>query len=165
MDVFVFWLLTAIIIGSALAVVLLKNIVHSALLMIVTFLGIAGLFITLNAEFMGLVQILVYVGAVSIILIFGIMLTRRGDMSQSNPFNKYKIGAGIVAIALFFLIERAILKTNWAISQAPAQESYVEAIPELVLVDLLVPFQLAGILLLVAMIGAIVLAKGVKKSS
>jgi NADH-quinone oxidoreductase subunit J len=164
MDVFVFWLLTAVILGSALAVVLLKNIVHSALLMIVTFIGIAGLFISLNADFMGLVQILVYVGAVSIILIFGIMLTRRGDMKGSNPFNNYKIGAGIVAIGLFYLVKQAIYKTNWAISQTPAQESYVEAIPELVLVDLLVPFQLAGLLLLVAMVGAVVLAKGVKKS-
>ncbi|MDW7673019.1 MAG: NADH-quinone oxidoreductase subunit J [Bacillota bacterium] len=164
MDVLFFWLLTAVIIGSALAVVLMKNIVHSALLMIVTFIGIAGLYITLNAEFLGLVQILVYVGAVSIILIFGIMLTRRGDMKGSNPFNRYKIGAGAVSLGLFYLIGQNIYKTNWSISQVPVQEGYTEAIPQLVLVDLLVPFQLAGLLLLVAMVGAIVLAKGVKKS-
>ncbi len=164
MEALVFWILTAIILGSALAVVLLKNIVHSALLLIVTFIGIAGLYLTLNAEFLGLVQILVYVGAVSIILIFGIMLTRRGDMKGSNPFNKYTIGASVVALGLFYVITKNILSTNWIISQIPAQESYIEAIPEIVLVDLLIPFQLSGLLLLVAMVGAIVLAKGVKKS-
>jgi NADH-quinone oxidoreductase subunit J len=165
MEAFVFWLLTAIIIGSALAVVLFKNIVHSALMMMVTFIGIAAVYITLNADFIGLVQILVYVGAVSIIIVFGIMLTQRGDMRESNPFNGQKFGAAILGLGLFVLIGRAILNTNWSLSQIPVKESYVEAIPEIILVDLLLPFQLSGLLLLVAMVGAIVLARGVKKPS
>lgn len=165
MEVLTFWLLSGIIIGSALGVVLLNNIVHSAMLLIVTFLGVAGIYITLHAEFLGLVQILIYAGAVSILIIFGIMLTRKGDMTNSNPLNKYKY-IGFVAIgALFFIISKVVLATSWNISPLEPKDSYVGPIIEMTLVDLLLPFQLSGILLLIAMVGAIVLSKGVKKTS
>lgn len=162
MEIFMFYFIAAIIVISAIAVVVAKNIVHSALLLIVTFIGIGALYITLNAEFVGLVQILVYVGAVSILLIFGIMLTRRGDMTNSNPFNKYKIAAAVIAFGLFGLITKNIFETSWVYSELAPKGEYVEMIPEIILIDMLVPFQLAGLLLLVAMVGAIVLAKGVK---
>ncbi|MGF7185163.1 NADH-quinone oxidoreductase subunit J [Desulfitispora alkaliphila] len=164
MDVLIFWVLSAIIICSALGVVLLNNIVHSAILMMLTFIGIAGIFFTLHADFLGLVQILIYVGAVSILVVFGIMLTRRGDIKNSNPFNSYKYLAMFASAGLFFLISVIVWSTNWALSSVETEGSYVGPIIETTLIDFLVPFQLAGILLLVAMVGAIVLAKGVKNT-
>ncbi|WP_238134257.1 NADH-quinone oxidoreductase subunit J family protein [Calderihabitans maritimus] len=157
----IFWLLTALIIGSALAVVLLKNIVHSALYLMVTFVGVAGIYILLEADFLAAVQILVYVGAVSILLVFGVMLTRRGDIRESNPFNRYKGIAALVALVLFLLVERFILGTSWTLSNAVPPADTVGPIAEAMLSDFVVPFEAAAILLLVAMVGAIILARGV----
>lgn len=163
MEIFIFYLIAAAVIISAITVVILKNIVHSALMLIVAFFSIAVLFLTMNAEFVGLVQLLIYVGAVSVILIFGIMLTRRTDIKESNPANRQKAGASIVSGALFIIITISVLMTDWQTSDVAPKESYVEEIPELVLVDLLLPFQLSGLLLLIAMVGAIILARGEKK--
>ncbi|RYD02734.1 hypothetical protein N752_23425 [Desulforamulus aquiferis] len=99
-----FILLSAIVLGSALLVVTLNNLVHSVLWLIVTFIGIAGVFLLLNADFVAAVQVLVYAGAVCIMVAFGVMLIQRTNMEESNPVNgRFKIAAPIVG-ALFILI-------------------------------------------------------------
>lgn len=156
----IFWLITILVVGSALAVVLLRNIVHSALFLIVTFVGVSGLYILLQADFLAAVQLLVYAGAVAILIVFGVMLTVRGDIKNSNMFNSYKLSGGIVALVFFLIVERIILKTDWVLSTAAMPESTVGPIADSLLGNFVIPFEVAAVLLLVAMVGAILLARG-----
>lgn len=144
--------------------VISTNIVHSALFMISTFLGVAGIYLLLYADFLALVQLLVYVGAVSVLLVFGVMLTRRGNINESNPFSRYKIVGGVIAFAFFLIVERFVLLTNWAPSDINPPQTTVAQIADLMFKDYVVPFEVAAILLLVAMIGAIIIGKGVNDS-
>jgi len=159
----VFWLLAAITIASALAVVLLSNIVHSALYLVLTFIGVAGIYVLLEAEYLAAVQVLVYAGAVAILLIFGVMLTRRGDIRKSNPFNSYHTAAGVVSLALFILVILALGRSAWVTQPGPWPENTVGAIAEAFLGPFVIPFEIAAVLLLVGIIGAILLAREVKQ--
>lgn len=160
----VFGVLAAIILGSALAMVLSKNLVHSAIFMVVTFIGVAGIYLTLSADFLAVMQILVYIGAISVLLVFGVMLTRRGDIATSNLFNKYKLSGAAVALLLFVVLGRLIMKSSWTISNYTVPDSTIGPIADLMMNTYVVPFEVAAILLLVAMVGAIIVAKGVKNS-
>lgn len=158
-----FWILAVVVVVSALAMVLSKNIVHSALWLVLSFVGVAGVYMLLEADFLAAVQLLVYAGAISILLVFGVMLTRRGDMKESNLFNGYKVAGGIVSAVLLLVIGNMVLQGTWEISTAAAPASTVGPLAELMLGDFVVPFEVAALLLLVAMVGAIILARGVKE--
>lgn len=160
----IFWVLAVITVGAGLAVALTKNIVHSALFLVLTFIGTAGIFLLLEADFLAAVQILIYAGGVSVLLVFGVMLTRRGDIKLSNPFNKYKITGGIVAALLLLLTTGLILGSCWEISPEAfrEQQSQVSDIASSMLNEYVVPFEVAALLLLVALVGTVLLAKGVK---
>ncbi|MGI6285107.1 NADH-quinone oxidoreductase subunit J [Neomoorella humiferrea] len=158
----VFWLLAIITIASALAVVFLKNIVHSALYLVLTFVGTAGLYILLNAEFLAAVQILVYAGAIAVLFVFAVMLTRRGDIRASNPFNVNYLAAGVVSLALFVIIALATGRMTWVGVSGQPPKSNVGAIAEAFLGPWAIPFEIAAVLLLVGMVGAILVARGGK---
>lgn len=160
----VFGVLAAIVLGFGLAMVLSKNLVHSAIYMAVTFIGVAGVYLTLSAGFLAAMQILVYVGAISVLLVFGVMLTRRGDIAASNLFNRYKLTGGLMALALFILLGRLIFTSSWSLSSFAVPEDTVSLIADLMMTDFVIPFETAALLLLVALIGAIIVAKGVKNT-
>ncbi len=156
-----FYVLAAHIIVSALLVVFMKNIVHSVLWLAVCFVSMAGLFLTLNADFLAAVQVMVYAGAVCIMVVFGIMLIRRTDMGQSNLFNgQTKIAGGVVALVIV-LCGALSARTQWLVSSDSVPEKTVENIATLLLSKYVIPFEVAALLLLVALIGAIILAKEV----
>jgi NADH:ubiquinone oxidoreductase subunit 6 (subunit J) len=157
-----FWLLAFITIASAVMVVFLKNIVHSALYMMLSLAGVAGTYLLLNAEFLAAVQILIYVGAIAILIVFAVMLTRRGGIQHSNPFSGKCVFALIVTFALFVVIFKIITPTAWVAVPGQAAANNVTAIADAFLVNFVVPFEVAAVLLLVAMVGAILLARGVK---
>jgi NADH:ubiquinone oxidoreductase subunit 6 (subunit J) len=160
-----FWILAIVILVSALAVVFLKNIVHSALALIVTFIGAAGIYLLLHSEFLAAIQILVYAGAISILIVFGIMLITRGSgrMDETNLTGKLLIPAAVVVLALVFLVIVFILFTPWQI--APEKNVHLMGdLAELIFNNHVIAFELAGILLTVAMVGAIIIARGVKKN-
>lgn len=159
-----FYLIAALIIFTALKMVLSTNLVHSALFMAATFLGIAMIYLLLNADYLAVVQVMVYVGAISILFVFGVMLTKRGDMGESSSFNRYKIYGAVVTIALFIVFARIIISGNFIPSEVTGTDSTIMPISTLLLNDYAVAFEAAGILLLVATIGAIVIGKGVKQS-
>lgn len=142
-----------------------KNIFHSALFMIVTFLGVAGMYVMLYADFLAAVQVLVYGGAIAIFVVFGIMLTQRGNMKESNLFSKSAPFAALVSVALILVNGLMAVKTNWNVSNVAPPEETVGSIAELMLQKFVVPFEVAAILLLVALIGAVIIAKEVKKTS
>ena len=156
-----FYVLAAHIIVAALLVVCLRNIVHSVLWLAVCFVAMAGLFLTLNADFLAAVQVMVYAGAVCIMVVFGIMLIRRTDMGHTNLFNgQTKIAGGVVALVII-LCGALSARTQWVLSTDKVPDKTVENIATLLLSKYVVPFEVAALLLLVALIGAIILAKEV----
>lgn len=165
--VIAFWLLSLVTIVSALLVVLRRNLVHSVLWLIVTFIGVAGIFLLLNADYLAVVQILVYAGAVCIMVVFGVMLTHRGDIKKSNPVNGlFKIAAPVAALLLIVIGALAAKAGNaWSVSNSQVPADTVQNIATLLFSKYMVPFEVAALLLLVALIGAVVLAKEVKASA
>lgn len=158
-----FYVLSFIILLSAIMMVFSKNLIHSALFMVVTFLGVAGIYLELAADFLAMAQILIYVGAISVLLIFGVMLTRRNNISESNLFNKYKYPAGIVTVALFLIVSHFLFWADWKSQVKGSVQGTTAQIADLLLNHFFVPFEISGILLLVALIGAIVIGKGEEK--
>lgn len=159
-----FGVLSAVIIGFALLMVFSKNLVHSAIFMVVTFIGVAGIYLTLSADFLAAVQILVYVGAISILLVFGVMLTPRGDIAASNLFNKNILSGGLVSLGLLVILGRLIFTSEWTLSSGSVPDSTVGPIADLMMNVYVIPFEAAALLLLSAMVGAIIVAKGAKHS-
>ena len=108
----VFWLLAVVAIGSALGVVLIKDLFRAALLLVLVFVAVAGFFVLLSAEFLAVVQVLIYAGAISILLIFGIMLTR--NVPQGNMANRLQIPAAVFAAMLLAVMVSVAIQTEWA---------------------------------------------------
>lgn len=155
-----FYLLAAVVLAAAAGVVFRRNLVHSALLLAVTFIGVAGLYILLAADFLAAVQLLVYNGAVAVIVVIGVMLTQKGDMKNSNPPNR--MGRGILAVVVLLAagMLAAVLTTKWPVVAHPAPGETAAAIAGLLLGEFAIAFEAAAVLLLAAMIGAIILARG-----
>ncbi len=158
---FVFLTIAFLILAFAIGVVHSKNIIHSALSMIVTFIGIAVVFILLEADFLALAQILIYAGAISILIVFAIMLTRKIEMKNSNPFNKLRWTGLIFCSGFFVIIARLISVSNFTYKNLNI-ENTIDAIADGFFGNYMIPFEVSAILLLVALVGAIILAKGVK---
>ncbi|NJN56335.1 MAG: NADH-quinone oxidoreductase subunit J [Leptolyngbyaceae cyanobacterium SL_5_9] len=156
-----FGVLALMMLGAALGVVLLENIVYSAFLLGGVFISIAGLYILLNAGFVAAAQVLIYVGAVNVLILFGIMLVNKRQ--NFVPLRNAWVGkttTALVCLGLFALLGAMVLSTPWAISTAPvAGDTSTVVIGLHFFSDFLLPFELASVLLLMALIGAIVLAR------
>ncbi len=157
--VFVF-LASAVVIG-ALGVVLLPNIVYAAFLLGGVFLAVAGLYLMLNASFIAAAQVLIYVGAVNVLILFAIMLVNKKEAMAASPGTGLRrILSSAVCVGLLILLLRVAFTTPWALpGPAPIGEDAVIRLGEHFFSDYLLPFELASVLLLMAMIGAIVLAR------
>ncbi|MDJ0588468.1 MAG: NADH-quinone oxidoreductase subunit J [Pleurocapsa sp. MO_226.B13] len=157
-----FGILAVMMIGTALGVVLLPKIVHSAFLLAGVFVSISGLYILLNADFVAAAQILVYVGAVNVLILFAIMLVNKQEnfVNQSGRAIR-KVATGVVCLGLFALLGTMVLATPWSLdSTSPAViENTIVTLGEHFFSDYLLPFELASVLLLMAMVGAIILAR------
>lgn len=157
-----FALLSVMMIGTALGVVLLTNIVYSAFLLGGVFISIAGLYLLLNADFIAAAQILIYVGAVNVLILFAIMLVnKREDFVPIAGRWIRRVSTALVCAGLFALLSTMILATPWSIytgTVAIANNSIVQ-IGEHFFSDFLLPFELVSVLLLMAMVGAIILAR------
>lgn len=156
-----FIVLAAMLLGAALGVVLLNNIVYSAFLLALVFASMSGLYILLNAGFVAAAQVLIYVGAVNVLILFGIMLVnKRQDFVPVKNAWVGKAATAAVCFGLFALLGAMVLATPWALSSAiPAGDEAIVIIGKHFFSDFLLPFELASVLLLMAMIGAIVLAR------
>jgi NADH:ubiquinone oxidoreductase subunit 6 (subunit J) len=155
----IFAILAGITLGSALMVVTSRNLLHSALWLIASFFGITGVFILLQAEFLAVVQVLIYIGAIAMLIIFAIMLTRRIMDPQQPRFNsQWGIVGGFAALG-FVGLAAVVTRVAWPVA---AGEVPADAIAQLG-VDFVgiyaVPFEIASVLLVVAMIGAIIIAR------
>jgi NAD(P)H-quinone oxidoreductase subunit 6 len=156
-----FGILAVMMIGAALGVVLSSSIVYSAFLLGGVFISIAGLYLLLNGDFVAAAQILVYVGAVNVLILFAIMLVnKRQNFAPFPSAGIRKILTSVVSLGLFALLSTMILATPWAYATAPVVfESSIVLIGQHFFTDFLLPFELASVLLLMAMVGAIILAR------
>jgi len=154
-----FWILAVVGIAAAFAVVSLPNIFRAALALVLCFLTVAGIYITLSADFLAVVQILIYVGAISILLILGIMLTR--EIQQGSPTNKFRIPAFIIAVLFLGVVGYALINSTWQITTlAPLAPTTTALAGKLFGEDgFILSVEIAGLLLLAAILGAIVLVR------
>ena len=157
-----FVILAVMMLSSALGVVLFDNIVYSAFLLGGVFISISGFYILLNADFVAAAQILVYVGAINVLILFAIMLVNKQEDYSKIPRRWIRQGStALVCGGLFALLGTMVLITPWKLSTVSpaAVGNSVVAIAKHFFSDFLLPFELASVLLLIAMIGAIVLAR------
>ena len=154
-----FWILAVTGILAALGVVLLRNVFRAALSLILCFVAIAGIYVTLHADFLAAVQVLIYVGAISILIILAIMLTR--EVQHGSPSNRLRIPAFIVATLFLGAVTFVMLNTQWQVSSLPPLEPTTPALAAKLFSEtgFILPLEIAPILLLAAIIGAIVLVR------
>ena len=154
-----FWILAVVGVAAALAVVLLRDVFRAALSLVLCLIAVAGIYATLSADFLAVVQILVYVGAVSILLILGIMLTR--DVQHGSPANKLRLPALIASVLFLAVVAFAIFNTNWQISPDAIPGPTTAGLAEKLFdgSGYLLAIEVAGGLLLAAVLGAIVLVR------
>ena len=155
----VFFILAAIAVLSALGVIFVRDVFRAALCLILLFMTVAGVYLLLHADFLAVVQILIYVGAVSILIIVAIMLTR--DARKGQPLSNYKYLAGIVALLLLAIIIYGVVNAGFTISSTPPVEPTVGPLGEKLFGDAgyLLTMEIAAVLLLSAMLGAIVILR------
>ena len=157
-----FSILSLIIIVGSLGVVLLESIVYSAFLLGGVFMSVAGLYLLLNASFVAAAQVLVYVGAINVLILFAIMLVnKKEDLKPIKYLNSRKLISSTICITLLSLLLRVDLSNTWILADPKlsiGEESTIR-LGEHLFSDYLLPFEVASVLLLMAMIGAIVLAR------
>ena len=156
-----FYLTAFVVIFGALMMVAHKNILYSALSMVLCFIGVAGVYATLQLSFFAVVQIMVYVGAITILTVFAIMLTRHANQENfdgTNPFSGNAVGAGIVAV-LVAVVMAIVIRTISLITPQALPEDWIQQICVELFGTYVLPVELVALLLLVGMIGAIVIGK------
>lgn len=166
MSTIVFFIFAVLAVAAAWGVVTSRNIVHSAFFLALTFGGVAGLYILMNAEFLAAVQLLIYAGAVSIMVVFAVMLTLRGDVGESNMPNR-KRGRGALVAGIFFVVIAMVILTypDWRIPATPwTATNALTDLSMLMFTSYMIPFEIIAFLLTMALIGAVILAKGAKES-
>lgn len=157
-----FFILSLLTIGGAVFMISFTRVVHMVISLGVTFLSIAGLFVLLEAEFVAVSQVLVYSGAISILMLFGIMLTKHDDTEEAGHRKKNKIVSFLVVAVLFVVVFLGIQNTLWPTqtdSLASENISNAKQLGTEIFTKYVIPFELVSVLLLVALVGAIIMAK------
>jgi NADH-quinone oxidoreductase subunit J len=155
----VFYILSAWTIISGIAAISLRNIVHCALALIAFFAGIAGIFFSLHAEFLGAVQVIVYVGAVAVLILFAIMLTRHVTGTEGfTPFSGAAVWGWIASIAILIALFYSLQGYVWPIQESGPQNLGVADIGNAFMTRFAIPFEVISLLLTAALVGAVVIA-------
>lgn len=155
-----FFILSICAIGGAVFMINLNKVMHMAISLAFTFFSIAGVYFLLDAEFLAVVQILIYTGAISILMIFGIMLTKhREEEKKAKPFSTEFSSLGLVVVLFGIIIAVVYQLPITAGTNMEMEGENVAKLGELVFTKYVIPFELTSVLLLVALVGAILLAK------
>jgi NADH-quinone oxidoreductase subunit J len=185
----VFWVLSVVAVGAALGVVLVRDLFRAALLLAVVFVAVAGFFVLLSAEFLATVQVLIYVGAISVLFIFAVMLTQ--DVRRGNLPNRLQIPAVVLPVLLLAAMVMTIVSTDWQLipgservradlvqtqsvnvvtgdaleragftAPADVADAQKAGLADLLVGEFVLPFEVVSVLLLAALIGALALARG-----
>lgn len=155
-----FYLFAALAIAASLAVILHRNIFKSATFLAGMLFCLAALFVLLDAEFIAVVQVLIYIGAITILIVFAIMLTTKINDEHKEQFNSQKFLAPVLALGLLGLILTIVIKIQWSTAElSPVPSDILGLIGKALLSEFIFPFDVVSILLLVALIGATYIAK------
>jgi NADH-quinone oxidoreductase subunit J len=154
----VFYLLAILAIAAGIGVVTMANVVHAALFLILSLLATAGFYILLSSEFLALVQVLVYGGGVTTIILFGLMLTRGRELPEVGPGGQWPIGLAASGILLVGLLT-AVLGSDWPRQTGDVTMVSIDTLAGALFRDWLLPFEIASVVLTVALIGAIVISR------
>jgi NADH:ubiquinone oxidoreductase subunit 6 (subunit J) len=154
-----FWLLSVMLVGSALAVVLSKNLFHAVLWLALALTGTAGVFLLLNAEFLAAVQLLLYAGGVITIVVFAIVVTERLVGERLSQTSRGVASGGLVAAGLLWIIVNTLMQRPLPVTPLPQISDLTRVVGEQVLTTFVLPFELLALLMLAAMLGAIYFAR------
>ena len=153
-----FWALAALTVAAALAVVFLRDLFRAALFLVLCFLAVAGIFVTLSSDFLSAVQILIYVGAISVLIILAIMLTR--EVQRGSLSNRFRLPALVIAIIFAVVMSLVLTDTPWSLSsEAPLEPTTAPLANNLFSEGFALPVEIAAAVLLAAILGAIVLVR------
>lgn len=157
----VFLILSAVVLVGALGTVARRNLFWAALFLVLSFVGVAGYYILLEAEFLAMIQLLVYVGAIAVLIIFAIMLSQQITSPKLRARNEQWIGGLLAAAALFAVLAYILLQVNWPATSSTVPEDSISRLGQaLVSPDqFALPFEVASLLLLAAMVGAVIIAR------
>ncbi|MBK7092833.1 MAG: NADH-quinone oxidoreductase subunit J [bacterium] len=156
---YLFYLFAFMIVVSGILVVTLRDIFHCALMLVICMFSVAAIYVLLGADFIAAVQVLIYVGAVSVLLIFAIMLTARVSGIGIKQQNEQVPFALLATIAFMAITVFGLGKTIWNVKSAAPPEETVMSLGKLLMTVYVVPFEIVSIVLLAALIGAIVIAR------
>ncbi len=155
----IFYVIAAVTVAGGLGVVTARNVIHSALFLILTLISIAGIYVLLASEFLAIVQVLVYGGAVTILILFAMMLTRVRDVA--GPIDGPQRPVAALAATVFLgTTVLAVTQTEWRGNTEEATVVSINEIGEALFTTWAMPFEIASLVLMVSLIGAIVLARG-----
>jgi NADH-quinone oxidoreductase subunit J len=155
----IFYLFAIVTVVSAFFVVTNRNIVHSAFFLLFTLFGVAGLYVLLAADFVAIVQLIVYVGGILILLLFGVMLTNKITNVEIKTGTIHALPAAIVLGLFAGAVGAIVLNTNWKVFNISASEPTTAALGSMLINEYALIFELLGILLLIALIGAASMAR------
>lgn len=154
LEVLAFWALAVVLVGSALAVVLGKNLFHSVLWLALALVGTAGIFLLLEAEFLAGVQVLLYAGGVVTVVVFAIVVTERLVGTQLSHTSRNVVRGGLAAVAFLAFMLRWLWHAPLPLDRVPVEGDVTREIGMALLTDFVLPFELLAVLLLVALLGA-----------
>lgn len=154
-----FFIIAALTAGAGMVAFCLRNLVHSVLALVITFAGLAALYLLLGAQFVGFAEIMVYIGAVGILILFAVLLTRGGESEQDQVASPRWLVGLIVAIVGFSALVWAILHSSaLPVGSTETPEATVRMIGEALLTRYILPLEVLGVLLTAALIGAVLIA-------
>jgi len=154
-----FWVLSVMLVGSALAVVLSKNLFHAVLWLALALTGTAGVFLLLNAEFLAAVQLLLYAGGIITVVVFAIVVTERLVGERLSQTSRGIVSGALVAVGLLVVIVNTLMQRQLPLTPLPQLDDLTRRIGEQVLTTYVLPFELLALLMLAAMLGAIYFAR------
>lgn len=156
----VFMLFATVTVAGAAGVAFSRNIVYSAFFLLATFTGVVGLFAFMSADFLAIVQLMVYVGGILVLILFAVMLTNRiTEVKRSNPLNNLALGASLLTVVSLTLLATVFGFTWPTKEEVPEFAPTAEVIGDAFLGPYLLPFEVAGLLLLAALMAAVVVAR------
>ncbi|TVQ66660.1 MAG: NADH-quinone oxidoreductase subunit J [Balneolaceae bacterium] len=153
-----FYLFSAVTLGAAAVMVFSRNIVHSAFALMFSLIGVAALYVLLHADFMAATQLLVYVGGILVLILFGVMLTNQGHNTGFRAGSVNLLPATLLSVTAAAVLIYAFVTADWAITDAEGLTETVHPLGMMLMGDYLLPFISAGVLLLIAIIGAILIS-------
>ena len=154
-----FIMMCALVIASGFWVVFSPSLIHSAVSLMFTLFGTAGLYVFLYADFVAATQVVIYVGGILVLIIFGVMLTNRIEKSSIASSSKNQFIGGMCAFAIFVMLIGVIFNTSWQTGREYVSDGSVSMIGKMLLTEYLLPFEIASILLLAALMGAALLSR------